>query len=76
MLPDRSILIGQKLAKNAKIEKFKCDIFGDFQTLCRSINVLGAVPFAFAALVIACSVLTTVFAQTKKKISTKLAIVV
>ena len=26
MLPDRSILISQKLAENAKIERFKCDI--------------------------------------------------
>ena len=34
VLLDRSILIGQKLAENAKIEKLKCDIFGDFQTLC------------------------------------------
>ena len=34
MLPDRSILIGQKLVENAKIEKVKCDFFGDFQTLC------------------------------------------
>ena len=34
MLPDRSILIGQKLVKNAKMESFKCDVFGDFQTLC------------------------------------------
>ena len=34
MLPDRSVLIGQKLVKNAKIEKFKCDILGDFQTMC------------------------------------------
>ena len=34
MLPDRSILIGQKLAENAKIQKFKCVILGDFQTLC------------------------------------------
>ena len=32
-LPDRSCLIGQKLLENAKIEKFKCDILGDFQTL-------------------------------------------
>ena len=32
-LPDRSILIGQKLAENAKIEKFKCDILSDLQTL-------------------------------------------
>ena len=34
VLPDRSVLIGQKLVENAKIEKFKCDILGDFQTLC------------------------------------------
>ena len=33
-LPDRSVLIGQKLVQNAKIQKFKCDILGDFQTLC------------------------------------------
>ena len=34
MLPDRSVLIGQKLVENAKIEKFKCDILSNFQTLC------------------------------------------
>ena len=34
MLPDRSLLVGQKLLENAKIEKFKCDILGNFQTLC------------------------------------------
>ena len=34
MLPDRSVLIGQKLVENAKIQKFKCDIFIDFQTMC------------------------------------------
>ena len=34
VLPDRSVLIGQKLVENAKIQKFKCDILGDFQTLC------------------------------------------
>ena len=34
VLPDRSILIGQKLMKNAQIEKWKWDIFSDFQTLC------------------------------------------
>ena len=34
-LPDRSFLIGQKLVENAKIKKkFKCDILGDFQSLC------------------------------------------
>ena len=35
VLPDRSVLLGQRLVKNAKIEKFKCDILGDFQTLCK-----------------------------------------
>ena len=35
VLPDRSILIGQKLVENAKIKKFKCDILSDFQTLCK-----------------------------------------
>ena len=35
VLPDRSLLIGQKLAENAKIrEKFKCDILSNFQTIC------------------------------------------
>ena len=33
VLPDRSILKGQKLAENTKIQKFKCAILGDFQTL-------------------------------------------
>ena len=37
-LPDRSILIGPKLAKNAKIEKFNWDILGDFQTMCASVG--------------------------------------
>ena len=31
VLPDRSVLIGQKLVENAK--KFKWDILGDFQTM-------------------------------------------
>ena len=35
MLPDRSVLIEQKLVENAKIPKFKCDILSNFQTLCR-----------------------------------------
>ena len=30
VLPDRSILVGQKLVKNAKIERFKCDILSNF----------------------------------------------
>ena len=33
VLPDRSVLIGQKLVENTKIKKLKCDILGDFQTL-------------------------------------------
>ena len=32
-LPDKALLVGQKLAGNAKIWKFKCDILSDFQTL-------------------------------------------
>ena len=35
MLPDKSVFIGQKLVENAKIQNLKCDIFGDFQTLCK-----------------------------------------
>ena len=38
MLPDMSVLIGQKLVENAKIEKFKCDILGNFQTLCNYVS--------------------------------------
>ena len=34
MLPDRSVLIGQKLVEKAKIQKFKCDILSNFQTMC------------------------------------------
>ena len=30
VVPDRSIVIGQKVVEIAKIKKFKCDIFGDF----------------------------------------------
>ena len=33
VLPDRSLLLGQKLFECAKIEKFKCDILTDFQTI-------------------------------------------
>ena len=32
VIPDRSVLIGQKLLANAKILKFKCDILSNFQT--------------------------------------------
>ena len=30
VLPDRSVLIGQKLVENANIQKFKCDILSNF----------------------------------------------
>ena len=41
VLPDRSILIGKKMVENAKIKKFKCNILGDFQTMCsRSKSIL------------------------------------
>ena len=33
VLPDMSILLGQKLVKNAKFQKFKCDILSNFQTM-------------------------------------------
>ena len=33
MLPDRSLLIRQKLVENAKIVKFKCDIFELFSNI-------------------------------------------
>ena len=36
-LPDRSVLKGQKWVENAKIQKFKCDILGDFHTLWHSV---------------------------------------
>ena len=36
MLPDRSVFIGQKLVESAIIQKFKCDILSNFQTLCLS----------------------------------------
>ena len=34
VLPDRSVLIGQKLGENAKIQKFNCEILSNFQTMC------------------------------------------
>ena len=33
-IPDRSTIIRQKMVENAKIEKFKWDFLGDFQTQC------------------------------------------
>ena len=34
MLPDKSVLMGQKLVESAKIQIFKCDILSNFQTIC------------------------------------------
>ena len=37
VLPDRSVLIGQKLVENAKVKRFKWDILSNFQTTCCSL---------------------------------------
>ena len=37
VLPDKSVLIGQQLMEKDKIQKFKCDILGDFQTVCECV---------------------------------------
>ena len=42
VLPDRSILRGQKLVENAKIEKLNWDILDDFQTLCVCVTLFYA----------------------------------
>ena len=34
LLPDRLLLIRQKLVKDAKMENSQCDILSNFQTLC------------------------------------------
>ena len=34
VLPDNSISNGQKLAKMPKLKTLKCDILGNFQTIC------------------------------------------
>ena len=38
VLPDRLVLIGQKLVEYAKKKKFKWDILSGFQTICISWN--------------------------------------
>ena len=45
MLPEKSVFIGQKLVENAKIQKLKCDILGDFQTLCALKDIKNNVTF-------------------------------
>ena len=40
VLPDGSLVMGLKLMKNVKIQKLKCDILRNFQTICirKSLN--------------------------------------
>ena len=40
VLPDWSVLIGQKLVENAKIKTFQWDILGDFQTMWKCNNCI------------------------------------
>ena len=42
VLLDRLLSKEQKLAKNAKIEKLKCDILSNFQTVCLTKECCGA----------------------------------
>ena len=42
MVPDKSVLKGQKMVENAKIRKIKCDILSNFQTMCPHLNFLDA----------------------------------
>ena len=44
VLPDRSVLIGQKLVENAEIKKFKCDILGDFQNTVQKFEFTTRIP--------------------------------
>ena len=39
-LTNRYVLMSQKLVQNAKIEKFKCDILGYFQTLWACLQIV------------------------------------
>ena len=48
VLPDRSLLIGQKFVGNAKIQKFKYNILSDFQTMRISVaNCMTIVKWSF-----------------------------
>ena len=40
VFPDMSVLIGQKLVENITIQKFKCDILRNFQTMWDGLEVL------------------------------------
>ena len=45
LLPDRSVLIGQNLVENDKIQEFKCDILSDFQSMWQCWKLLQKVSF-------------------------------
>ena len=38
VLPDWSVLKGQKLVENAKFKKIKCDTLSNFQTMCKTLT--------------------------------------
>ena len=53
VLPVMAILTRKKLIENAKIEKIKCDILGDFQTMCHLVNIFSPfISISILALVI------------------------
>ena len=39
VLPDKTVLVGKKLVENDKIQKFKCDILSNFQTMCECVKI-------------------------------------
>ena len=51
VLPDRSVLIGQKLVENTKIQKFKCDILSSFQTMLVYQKSSFLTPFMYAKII-------------------------
>ena len=52
MLPDRSILNGQKMLENANFENFKGDILDNFQTMCFTDFFLSFLDFFLVFLLI------------------------
>ena len=55
VLPNRSLLKGQKWAENDKTENFKCDILGNFQPICYCYcHFLSSTYFNFFGLSVMC----------------------
>ena len=52
-----------KIGENAKLQKFKCDILGDFNTLCNSTHIVHYYVLAPQAIL-------TIYSSVKKSIST------